>query len=635
MDKLRKVSLIIFLLSSIPFIFQVNTTINFFTFFLFLMSILSIRYKSLRTRFVKLFLLFASSAMMAIVYQQFRSLEMGVSLLGVLATLKIIEMDTKRDFYIFSLICYLMISSHLLTIDSLYMTLYVILICFVLFYSLINVSGSFLNYSLEKIKTISKILLIAFPISVIMFFIFPRIVVGNLFNNTVVDSANTGFSEMIEPGLVSRLVEDSTVIFRSTFKSDRPLMSELYWRGQVLDLQDQMRWTRFNASPFPAISSRKGATLKHRYQVHFENFGKSSLFTLDGTLSINLNSSGQIKRRAGYTFFVLPFSNQKIQYSANSYKNIQYSKLTPKDRVRYLKYSSRGAEKFEKLVKEEIKSRKVSEFVSLFYDYLIKNKFRYSLSPGTLESDNQVDDFIFNKKLGYCEHFASSLALALRIKGIPARVVVGFLGGTYNSIGEYFTVRNKDAHAWVEAWDDEKGWISFDPTSLIAPARVQYGVDTFLRSLEEPNLSIDDVFQNDQESIFNRVKFAYDMIYYELNRLFLGFDYEEQKRIFSFFGKKWKAFLVFICLIVSILFYFVVSYLFSSRLKISKMKKMILKYLKRKNVLVDNDFELMRVLKNAEYIEIFNKYMKYSFDLNLTKIEKRKIESELKLLLKN
>ena len=98
--------------------------------------------------------------------------------------------------------------------------------------------------------------------------------------------------------------------------------------------------------------------------------------------------------------------------------------------------------------------------------------FYYSLRPPRL-GDNPADEFLFETRKGFCEHYASSFALLMRIAGIPARIVMGFLGGERNPLGAHLIVRQSDAHAWVEVWLEGQGWTRVDPTAAVAPERIE------------------------------------------------------------------------------------------------------------------------------------------------------------------
>src|SRR5262249_21362531 len=105
--------------------------------------------------------------------------------------------------------------------------------------------------------------------------------------------------------------------------------------------------------------------------------------------------------------------------------------------------------------------------------------FRYSLSPGEYLK-NDLDQFLFHRRIGFCEHYAASFATLMRLAGIPARVVVGYLGGEYNDLGHFVLVRQADTHAWCEVWFPDSGWTRVDPTTAVAPGRASLDLNSFL-----------------------------------------------------------------------------------------------------------------------------------------------------------
>ena len=107
-------------------------------------------------------------------------------------------------------------------------------------------------------------------------------------------------------------------------------------------------------------------------------------------------------------------------------------------------------------------------------DYFNQEAFYYSLEAPLL-GQHSVDEFLFDSRTGYCEHYASSFTVLMRMAGIPARVVTGYQGGWYNPVGEYMLIRQSDAHAWSELWFPNTGWTRIDPTGAVAPARVNRG----------------------------------------------------------------------------------------------------------------------------------------------------------------
>lgn len=133
------------------------------------------------------------------------------------------------------------------------------------------------------------------------------------------------------------------------------------------------------------------------------------------------------------------------------------------------------------------------ERVVAIESYLLSNYF-YSLKPGVAEDGNQLHHFLFESGKGYCSYFAFAMALMARSVGIPARVAVGFFTDPGSEIFNYFPVRADMAHAWVEVYFPDYGWINFDPTSTeIAP-----GEDYQFESMDMQEVSslIEEILKN-------------------------------------------------------------------------------------------------------------------------------------------
>src|SRR5206468_365886 len=107
--------------------------------------------------------------------------------------------------------------------------------------------------------------------------------------------------------------------------------------------------------------------------------------------------------------------------------------------------------------------------------------FVYTLSPGPYNSP-ELDEFLFERRAGFCEHYAAAFASLMRLANVPSRVIIGYQGGEFNEIGQYLIVRQSDAHAWCEVWLKGRGWLRVDPTSVIAPDRVNAGLQSFLEA---------------------------------------------------------------------------------------------------------------------------------------------------------
>ncbi|HEY6155172.1 MAG TPA: transglutaminase domain-containing protein, partial [Candidatus Udaeobacter sp.] len=155
--------------------------------------------------------------------------------------------------------------------------------------------------------------------------------------------------------------------------------------------------------------------------------------------------------------------------------------------------------------------------------------FGYSLTPGEYTN---LDDFLFHRRIGFCEHYAASFAILMRLAGVPARVVVGYLGGEYNDLGHFVLVRQADAHAWCEVWIPENGWTRVDPTSVVAPGRSSYDLTSFL----ETRLASNQIGTRRntwiarflRSSVFTNVRFVWQTLSYEWDTRLLAFDADVQ-----------------------------------------------------------------------------------------------------------
>jgi protein-glutamine gamma-glutamyltransferase len=108
-------------------------------------------------------------------------------------------------------------------------------------------------------------------------------------------------------------------------------------------------------------------------------------------------------------------------------------------------------------------------------EYFHHEPFVYTLTPPRLGL-NPLEEFLFSSRRGFCEHYAAAFVILMRVAGIPARVVTGYLGGEYNPVGDFWLIRQADAHAWAEIWLTDTGWERVDPTAAVAPERVEYAL---------------------------------------------------------------------------------------------------------------------------------------------------------------
>jgi hypothetical protein len=171
-----------------------------------------------------------------------------------------------------------------------------------------------------------------------------------------------------------------------------------------------------------------------------------------------------------------------------------------------------------------------------------------------------LNEFLFHRRIGFCEHYAASFATLMRLAGIPARVVVGYLGGEYNDLGRFFLVRQSDAHAWCEIWLPESGWTRVDPTSAVAPGRVSLDLNSFLerdtavaQTAGRRNAFLARLVRS---PILTNIRFAWETLNYEWDTRLLAFDADVQDVFLTNIGvaNRGPFFLIFGIFVVAVAF---------------------------------------------------------------------------------
>ncbi|MFA7614621.1 MAG: transglutaminase-like domain-containing protein, partial [Candidatus Caldatribacteriota bacterium] len=244
-------------------------------------------------------------------------------------------------------------------------------------------------------------------------------------------------------------------------------------------------------------------------------------------------------------------------------------------------------------INETFKDNSVEGIVQTFKDYIVSEGFRYSWTPGKIES---MDEFL-KKKIGFCSHYASTLALILRAKNHPARIVSGFQGGRYNPYGNFYEINQNDAHAWVEVRKDGD-WLRIDPTSFIAPERINMDYQEIVSN----NFIIPQNAQDKGLRFFNEIKFIFGQWDFSFYQFMDQWDSFEQLSYFSQFKLTRKKLLflsVFFTLIFCIL-------LLKNKKKYNRRQKAwfeFLKILEKQNIKYEGSFEQLRAdLLNGQWI---------------------------------
>jgi transglutaminase-like putative cysteine protease len=330
------------------------------------------------------------------------------------------------------------------------------------------------------LKLAGQLLLQAVPVMLILFVLFPRIP-GPLWG--LPQDANSGMSGLddnLQFGNISNLTKNSAIAFRVQFKGAVPEQNELYWRGPVLWHQENRSWT---------MSSNKIGLKTETLEV----FGKPIQYTITlephnrlWMLMLDMPSliPNATKLTHDYSVVADKPVRSRMRYDGVSYSRYQLGMhLAERERLLNLQINEGENPKTVQLAKSW-RDLKAEDKINSAMQRYRQQPFVYTLRPPIL-GNNPVDDFLFNTRRGFCEHYATSFVYLMRAAGVPARIVTGYQGGEYNSNGDYYIVRQSDAHAWAEVWLAGKGWVRVDPTAAVSPERIESGISDALDESDE------------------------------------------------------------------------------------------------------------------------------------------------------
>ncbi|HEX8987227.1 MAG TPA: DUF3488 and DUF4129 domain-containing transglutaminase family protein [Rhodocyclaceae bacterium] len=390
----------------------------------------------------------------------------GVALLVILLALKQLESGDRRDAFVIILLCYFLLLSSLFYSQSIPSALGLVAALAVTTAALAAVSDS--GQAPARLLRLAGLMLAqSLPLALLLFILFPR-VAGPLWGlPRDAFGAQSGLSDMMAPGSIGSLALSDAMAFRAKFDGPLPRRDQLYWRGPVLTLFDGTVWRPSSfglarrlpyAPPLPST----------RYEVTLEPHNRPWLFALDfptdlppGALMASdyqLLSTSPVTERRRYE---VRSQTNLVPGAGESPHVLRLATTLPpgNPRTRALAQTWRSARRGDVAI--------LAQALAFFKG----QHLAYTLEPPPLGADG-VDEFLFQTRRGFCEHFASAFVFAIRAAGVPARVVTGYQGGELNAIDGYLEVRQSDAHAWAEVWLAGRGWVRIDPTAASYPQRI-------------------------------------------------------------------------------------------------------------------------------------------------------------------
>jgi len=425
------------------------------------------------------------------------TLEPAVGLLLLGTALKLAEARHFREIYVLIYSTIALAASLFLFDQSIWASLTVVVVVILVLLALIEANTSIDHNKPFIQKLIYPVVMAtaAIPLTLAWFLIFPR--VAPLWAIPVVgDSVKMGMSDTLKPGDVAKLSQDASVAFRVEFAGEPPPYDQLYWRGITLGDFDNGIWRQHDhlrnrrpSSTGSTSSQPSKPTFKAEDASVFNNYtvlqtasqrpwlyhlhpsvtsDDHTIFVADNTYKTRWPITSDLATQYSY---VIEVATSEATSTSRQTLNTAERRQLHLESAFPTSLNPRAAMLIEQLLVPDEPLTTVQRTL----DWYRAQPFVYTLQPEVIAESNFVDRFLFDTQSGFCEHFASSFVALMRLMNIPSRIVGGYMGGEVNPLNGTVTVRELDAHAWAEVWTDATGWIRIDPTSTVAPERIERG----------------------------------------------------------------------------------------------------------------------------------------------------------------
>ncbi|MHA3059651.1 transglutaminase family protein [Acinetobacter sp. ANC 4636] len=536
---------------------------------------------------------------LACIYLQYRTffgVEAGVAFLSLCLYGKALESKDKRDALVSFNFALFVFASLFLYTQAFYMAILVFLGVIVSLLGLYAIQkADFTEHALPNKKElwtdtlhIFKAILFALPFFIILFLFFPRLPPLWYIPLPDQNKAVTGVSDTLSLGDIAELSQSNALAFRIVLPvSSLPPRSELYWRAMVLDHFDGQKWNsseinqQWQTEEQPQLAQAKRLNYSYLQADPEQRWVMGLEYSVPASQRYVLRQDGSIVSRRPVQ------TTQPIALTWVSVSSID--RLLP-EYVRYINLQLPETDPRSKALAAQLyqeSGQQPEHYIQYVLNWYRQNKFSYSLSPGTLQG-NRVDQFLFQTRVGFCEHFASSFVVLMRAVGIPARVVVGYQGGQPAPDNQSWEVRQLDAHAWAEVWVDQH-WQRIDPTALIAPQRIDNGMQNYLSETHQQNSST--LFSPQRMSLINQLRVWSDYASYQWQSKVVGYDVEQQRSWLQSWGvnSQTKSLWVLITTILSILLLYIAVIVWRNRPQRTQYEKLIHQFNQR----LDQDLQKM------------------------------------------
>ncbi len=470
----------------------------------------------------------------AMLHGSLMGLNAGLSLLGLLLGLKVLEIRKARDLAFTAHLALVLALVGFFVYQELYFAMYEFAVATLALAALAGLNAEPGADPTRAIRTAAVALLAGLPLAAVLFVVAPRTGAGFRWQLGSVSSQESGLSDKLEPGSFSKVALSTEIAFRVEFpEGPPPEPRERYWRAGVMNQGDNFNWEAGKGGTRPRELGEGPQTRDVRQRVMLEPHGGRWLPALDRPHSW--------VHRANLDFnYVL--ANIENVYGKKRYEVV--SRLNGKDAPLpdgWRKRLTQLPDSLDPRVRElasGLKREDDDQTLRALLRHFQTGGYVYTLQPGIYsEGTEGLREFLFERREGFCEHYAAAFATLARMAGLPSRVVTGYQGGEMNEVSGHMTVRQSDAHAWCEVWTDATGWLRVDPTLVVAPGRISEGLDAFLEGREGGRRGLSGFAERSGlGNLLRGVRSLYDTLEYEWISRVVGFDAETQRSLFAFAG---------------------------------------------------------------------------------------------------
>ena len=454
-------------------------------------------------------------------------------------------------------------------------------------------------------KSAGKLLLQALPITIVLFFLFPRIQGDFGFLPDENLDTNPSLSNTMTSGSFSNRSTSNELAFRVEFLQDESgnfpeiKPQDFYWRVKTFSNQKDFEWSLHSVFDQRQSNNVKGSIIDQSSQLNANIISYTITHqpsadvhypTLETVVSSEFGSllnNSTIKGKSQQSTFQYQSSSIIKPNNIANTRQLSAHKLSDREYEQFTQTVDIAGTQTENLIKQWLSQVKLGELKNLrtapnssqakqlatmVLQYFREQPFSYHLFPPELEDFEPIEDFLFNTRSGYCEHYASTFSTLMRWMKVPTRVVAGYQGAEFNRLGDFYEVRYSSAHAWSEIWTQDDGWIRVDPTAAVAPERVEFGMDALLALMDENNQESftsgdfqlnklrDFISPSGSQGFFRQAKNWFDNANHSWDKWIVNYDFEKQKQLLEKLGIESKnQYLVLTTILFAVLTVFLIA----------------------------------------------------------------------------